>query len=170
MRGCRCLCKERCRAHRRWWPLADMWKHVLSCQSFLCSQHPHWNSVLNIGLNREDRGRWCSPPVIPFPTLLAPAPSSSPHHPGLGLLDRRQKTAGYCRKACRLGPTEWPDQRSPLLGPAAGYPPPPFYSSPPPTTELKLNIRFIIFGERKSFTPFITGIKGNKAKEVNIHY
>ena len=74
MRGCRCLCKERCRAHRRWWPLGDTWKHVFSYRSFPCSQHQHWNSVLNIDSRGEARGGSCSPPC----SLILSSPPQPP--------------------------------------------------------------------------------------------
>ena len=161
----------------------------MSCQSFLCSQHPHWKSVLKIDSRGKARGGSCSPPCYAIPCTISPCSlilSSPPHlpggDPGLGLgpldggrlgivwqpADSGQHSGlinchpGSLLVQCELRrAVGWLQQSIPSTS---------FSSSPPPVTEFKFDIRFIIFGERKSFTPFLTGIKGNNAKEVNIDY
>ena len=117
-------------------------------------------------------------PLLPHPVLTTPPPGGDP---GLGLgpldggrlgiawqpADSGQHSGlinchpGSLLVQCELRrAVEWLHQSIPSTS---------FSSSPPPVTEFKFDIRFIIFGERKSFTPFLTGIKGNKAKKVNIH-
>ena len=114
------------------------------CQSFPWNKREPLNSVLNIGLNREDRGEMVLSPCHSIPYTISACSFFQSSPPRLGSAGQKTEDCGVLQEGLQTWTNRVAWSTVTLVGSSRGYPPPPFHSSPPPATELKFDIRFNI--------------------------